>query len=117
MSAAEFTLFIFLVAGTLTGLLDLHFVMRKLCRSLRRRRGDFTRCQGPTLVHAASAAKFTRTSVIVSEVSETALLNARAEKQTKSLTAKVAKKSRGGRKELHLPFSACFAGVLCGLCG
>jgi hypothetical protein len=68
MPAAEFALFIFLVAGALPSLLDLDFVMRKLRRSLRRRRGDFTRCQGLTLVRAASAAKFILTRVIVSEV-------------------------------------------------
>ena len=91
MSAAEFALFIFLVAGALPGLLDLHFVMRELRRSLCRRRGDFTRCQGLTLVRAASAAEFALTSVIVSEVSEIATASASAEGQTKSLTAKIAK--------------------------
>jgi len=41
----------------------------------------------------------------------------RAEKRNKSLTAKAAKKRREDRKEMHLPFFAFFAEVLCVLCG
>ena len=35
MATAEFSFFVFFVAGALSGLFDFHLVMRKLCRGLR----------------------------------------------------------------------------------
>ena len=55
MAAAKLAFFIFLVAGALSGLLDLHFMMGKLCRSLRSRSCHFTSRQGLTFVRAALA--------------------------------------------------------------
>src|SRR3981081_1072666 len=71
--AAELSLLVFLVTGTLSRLLDLDLVMRKLRRSFGSRGRDFARRQW-TYPHlcGARAAGFGRTSAIVSEKDRTA---------------------------------------------
>src|ERR1700730_6540150 len=48
VAAAEFALLVFLVAGALPGLLDLHFMVRKLRNILRSRSGYCASRQGHT---------------------------------------------------------------------
>src|ERR1022692_499091 len=68
MAAAEFALFVFLVAGALTGLLDLDLMVGKLGRSLRARRSNFaSRQRTYPRSRGARAAGFGPTSVIVLE--------------------------------------------------
>lgn len=68
VAAAEFAFFVFFVAGTLSGLLNFDFMMRKLRRSLRSRGRDFASRQSTHLYSCgARAAGFGPTSVIVLE--------------------------------------------------
>src|ERR1039458_3652212 len=68
MTPAPLAFFVFLVAGALPGLLDLHLVMGKLRRSLRARSGDFaSRQRTYPRSCGARAAGFGPTSVIVLE--------------------------------------------------
>src|SRR5208283_1288809 len=53
VAAAKLSFFVFLVAGALPSLLDFHFVMGKLRRSVRARSGDFASRQRFILVCAA----------------------------------------------------------------
>src|SRR5579863_8577679 len=48
VAAAEFSFLVFLVAGALSGLLDLDFVVGELRDILRTRSGYFASCQGGT---------------------------------------------------------------------
>jgi hypothetical protein len=70
VAAAEFSLFIFFVAGTLSRLLDFDFMVGKLRRSLRARSCDFTSRQRLTLIRGArrrNVSQSSPTSVIVLE--------------------------------------------------